>query len=110
MVPFSPLFYGIRDATPASRYLYLSFRFTFSPLFYGIRDATLKSATRLTAGFALSVPYFTGFVMLQGNGISSLSFMSSFSPLFYGIRDATEGCAFDPTGTYLFQSPILRDS
>ena len=39
---------------------------TFSPLFYGIRDATATALNKTEQAVKLSVPYFTGFVMLQG--------------------------------------------
>ena len=37
----------------------------------------------------LSVPYFTGFVMLHGTVYGAVYGTVSFSPLFYGIRDVT---------------------
>ena len=61
---FSPLFYGIRDVTPAP-ISGLVRKATFSPLFYGIRDVTMKAANEAAERTA------------------------AFSPLFYGIRDVT---------------------
>ena len=63
--PFSPLFYGIRDATQNMTGKEIQACNSFSPLFYGIRDATIAAPITSRA---------------RGN---------TFSPLFYGIRDAT---------------------
>ena len=51
----------------------------------------LQRAVKLGYNCQLSVPYFTGFVMLRIRGeIESLREQLPFSPLFYGIRDVTE--------------------
>ena len=61
----------------------------FSPLFYGIRDVTEVAFQRSRLKVDLSVPYFTGFVMLPKLVFAMLTQTFSFSPLFYGIRDVT---------------------
>ena len=63
--PFSPLFYGIRDVTPFIIVTRPSGIVSFSPLFYGIRDVTYGMSQQHSLHAELSVPYFTGFVMLQ---------------------------------------------
>ena len=62
--PFSPLFYGIRDVTVPSDPFGGQDGITFSPLFYGIRDVTISTGCSSPVRIVLSVPYFTGFVML----------------------------------------------
>ena len=58
----------------------------FSPLFYGIRDVTGSTLSYLYDHVRLSVPYFTGFVMLHWQKRREI------------LLDVC------------FQSPILRDS
>ena len=58
----------------------------------------------------LSVPYFTGFVMLQRTPEAVPAGYRTFSPLFYGIRDATVHGQIRGLCQKFFQSPILRDS
>ena len=58
----------------------------------------------------LSVPYFTGFVMLHGTFEVVEADDPPFSPLFYGIRDVTPFYFYNAANTGAFQSPILRDS
>ena len=133
---FSPLFYGIRDVTtPGQRcvaratnfqspilrdsWCYSSFfrRYSvnllaFSPLFYGIRDVTTPSPPyQALVVLQLSVPYFTGFVMLLYFERCHIVFTLCLSvPYFTGfvmlrslLVDSTKTC-------FNFQSPILRDS
>ena len=58
----------------------------------------------------LSVPYFTGFVMLLAGAGATLPGTVAFSPLFYGIRDVTFLPILAMGPVLVFQSPILRDS
>ena len=62
----------------------------FSPLFYGIRDVTSIADGGGSSGHFLSVPYFTGFVMLHETARKAMYAKATFSPLFYGIRDVTK--------------------
>ena len=55
----------------------------------------------------LSVPYFTGFVMLPSCKDSEISCRASFSPLFYGIRDVTILPALSITSSAVLSVPYF---
>ena len=58
----------------------------------------------------LSVPYFTGLVMIPATELPGDSSPDPFSPLFYGISDDTIVGDNGRLDIVLnFQSPILRD-
>ena len=134
VLPFSPLFYGNGNATEAALGAGTVMADTFSPLFYGNGNATPVTGKIEKLPFTLSVPYFTGMVMLPGPVLSAFRYEVSFSPLFYGNGNATRHCFYNlPVGIYLsvpyftgmvmlqlplprleswfyfFQSPILRE-
>ena len=59
-------------------------------------------------GLKLSVPIFTGFVMLPNRKPRRGSFAScSFSPLFYGIRDVTGGGDWRQDGKMALSVPYF---
>ena len=107
--PFSPLFYGIRDVTPLMCATVPRFS-AFSPLFYGIRDVTHPALDSSARSEKLSVPYFTGFVMLLEVTITRDTTVRLSVPYFTGFVMLP----IVPTGLtgagVRFQSPILRDS
>ena len=84
-ISFSPLFYGISDDTFMYQEKGKVIIDTFSPLFYGISDDTHNYSIFRTSCFNLSVPYFTGLVMI--------------------LEIACEWAGME----IVFQSPILRD-
>ena len=89
--------------TPAPR--------SFSPLFYGIRDATISPWQAIQLSMSLSVPYFTGFVMLPKSRGTATAYTAKLSvPYFTGFVMLQIGRTFIEACQNLFQSPILRDS
>ena len=85
---FSPLFYGISDDTPRRRHTPTRALILSVPYFTGL---VMIRLTPLGLGVSqfLSVPYFTGLVMIPHIASSSPQYQGSFSPLFYGISDDT---------------------
>ena len=93
MSAFSPLFYGIRDVTWIY-YIYIKHSSCLSvPYFTGFVMLRALSLVPSLVISSLSVPYFTGFVMLQSTSYrKSWAFASLSVPYFTGFVMLPHAC------------------